>query len=505
VFRVHPQMELNQFTILGPERMRNYLHVSVIAALLLCSYVYFFPGGRGWNENSHMDLTRAIVEGHTLRIDPFQENTGDVSYFHGHYYSNKAPGLSFLAVPVWGLAHGVRAIYRGPSAHKHLYEDFGMYLATITTGGMPTVLAAVCLFALSLKFRTSIGGAAFVALTFGLGTPMWCYATLFWGHATAAALLLFAFAAAVALRDSDSRQLTFFMGFALGLAAGWATVTEYQSAPPAAILALLGMANCWRRSRNRVIPGSVGIVAGALICVLVLMGYQFAAFGSPFRTAYSYLVNFPGQGTPLLGFGRPHLAILHELLVGWYRGLLPISPVLALAPLGLCLMWKDGAARPSVIALALIPAYYLLLECSFYYWDGGFNFGPRYLSPALPFLCLALGAIWTHGGNIGRVALSCLSAYGAIVVVIALSTNPMPDVRFARPLQQYLWPAFMAGELPIQSSGWNLGGRLAGLHGHATLIPLLFVWVVAAVAWSALLGSARLRVQAVDVTGRGRT
>jgi hypothetical protein len=501
----HWREALNHFAILWPELMHNYLHVSVIAALLLCSYVYFFPGGRGWNENSRMDLTRAIVEEHTLRIDSFQTNTGDKSYFDGHYYCDKAPGLSFSAVPVWALARrAARAIYKDPSAGKSVHVRSGMYLATIATVGVPTVLAAVCLFVLSLKFRTSIGGAAFVALTFGLGTPMWCYATLFWGHATAAALLLFAFAAAVALRDSESRQLTFFLGFALGLAAGWATVTEYQSAPPAAILALLGIANCYRRSRNRIIPGSVGIVAGALICVLVLMGYQFAAFGSPFRLGYSYVANFSEQRTTLLGFGRPHLAILSKLLVGWFRGLLFISPVLALVPVGLRLMWKDVAARPSVVALALIPTYYLLLGSSFYYWDGGFTFGPRFVSPALPFLCLALGAIWTQTGNIGRVALSCLSAYAVTILLMAVSTSPIPDVSYTRPLQQYLWPAFRAGKLPIESSAWNLG-RLAGLHGQATLVPLLFVWIVAAVAWAAVLGSARLRVHAADAAEKGRT
>ena len=490
----HWRQALRHVTIVWPQLVPYYPHVSVIAALLLFSYVYFFPGGRGWCENSHLDLTRAIVEERSLCIDSFQANTGDISYFAGHYYSNKAPGLSFLAVPVWGLARRVRDIYK-PSARKNLYEDFGMYLTTIATGGVPTVLAAVCLLILSLKFHTSIGGAAFVALTFGLGTPVWCYATEFWGHATAAALLLFAFALAVALQDSESRRVTFFLGFGLGLAAGWATVTEYQSGPPAAVLAVLGIVNCWRRSHNLIIPASVGIVAGAVICALVLMGYQFSAFGSPFRLPYSYAVNFVEVRTPLLGFGRPHLGILRELLVGWYRGLLPICPALALAPLGLCLMWKDVAARPSVIALALIPTYYLLLNSSFYYWDGGWNFGPRYLSPALPFLCLALAAIWTHVGRIGRVALSCLSALGAAIVLIAVSTSPMPDAKFARPLQQYLWPAFRAGQVPIEATAWNLGGRLAGLHGHATLSPLLFVWAGAGAAWAALfLRGAQRRV-----------
>src|SRR4051812_36265094 len=43
---------------------------------LLCFYAYFYSG-TGWNQNSRFDLTRAIVEEHTIRIDSFQKNTGD--------------------------------------------------------------------------------------------------------------------------------------------------------------------------------------------------------------------------------------------------------------------------------------------------------------------------------------------------------------------------------------------------------------------------------------------
>ena len=94
-----------------PLHMRSYVYVSLIAASLLCSYVYFFPG-QSWNQNSRMDLTRAIVEEHTLRIDSFHANSGDKCYFDGHYYSDKAPGLSFSAVPVWALARrAARAIH----------------------------------------------------------------------------------------------------------------------------------------------------------------------------------------------------------------------------------------------------------------------------------------------------------------------------------------------------------------------------------------------------------
>jgi hypothetical protein len=68
------------------------------------------------------------------------------------------------------------------------------------------------------------------------------------------------------------------------------------------------------------------------------------------------------------------------------------------------------------------------------------------------------------------------------------------------PVSELLWPAFRDGDLSlnhetmvsgsadasnlrggrIPHAAWNLG-EVAGLHGHASLIPLLLVWIVAAV------------------------
>ena len=72
---------------------------SLLGAVTFFSLIYFYEGG-GWNQNSRFDLLRAIVEQHTLQIDAYHENTQDKAHFQGHYYSDKAPGLVFLAVPV---------------------------------------------------------------------------------------------------------------------------------------------------------------------------------------------------------------------------------------------------------------------------------------------------------------------------------------------------------------------------------------------------------------------
>src|ERR1700751_4693414 len=71
---------------------------ALLGLVIFFSFIYFYEGG-GWNQNSRFDLLRAIVERHTLQIDAYHENTQDKAHFRGHYYSDKAPGLVFLAVP----------------------------------------------------------------------------------------------------------------------------------------------------------------------------------------------------------------------------------------------------------------------------------------------------------------------------------------------------------------------------------------------------------------------
>ncbi|MGC9042083.1 MAG: hypothetical protein ACP5MJ_21535, partial [Roseiflexus sp.] len=69
--------------------------------LLLACYAYFPPRWADWNQNSRLNLTLAIVDDGSFQIDRFVANTGDYAKYNGHYYSDKAPGTSFLAVPVY--------------------------------------------------------------------------------------------------------------------------------------------------------------------------------------------------------------------------------------------------------------------------------------------------------------------------------------------------------------------------------------------------------------------
>jgi GNAT superfamily N-acetyltransferase len=86
--------------------------VRILAVALFAAYAWFFQGG-GWNQNTRLALTRAVVEQQSLRIDATARVggrlvTGDYAERDGHYYSDKAPGSS--------LGRGARG---GPGVVPH--------------------------------------------------------------------------------------------------------------------------------------------------------------------------------------------------------------------------------------------------------------------------------------------------------------------------------------------------------------------------------------------------
>src|SRR4051812_24316344 len=256
---------------------------ALLGAVILISFIYFYEGG-GWNQNSRFDLLRAMVERHTLQIDAYHENTQDKAHFQGHYYSDKAPGLVLMALPAaWVMRPGLRMVGIDPESARG--ELALSYAVSAWAVALPATLAGVCLFFLGLRFGASVNGAALGTVVMCLASPLWAYASLFWAHALVAACLLFGFAAALKLAESGRRD--FWWALAVGVAAGWATVTEYPAAPASAMLAFLALQQSWHRgvAARRQVTAGVGVGAGA--CLIVLLAYLHAAFGS-FRPSYAY-------------------------------------------------------------------------------------------------------------------------------------------------------------------------------------------------------------------------
>ncbi len=473
----------------------------LLGLLSFLSFLYFYEGG-GWNQNSRFDLLRAIVERHTLQIDAYHQNTQDKAHFAGHYYSDKAPGLVFLAVPFVLAAQPALRI-AGIDADSPRGEIALSYIASAGAVALPAALAGVCLFFLGLRFGGDLSGAAFGTLVMCLGTPLWAYASLFWAHALVAACLIFAFASALKLHESQSARADFYWALAVGLTAGWATVTEYPAAPASAMVALLALAQAWPRgkaARWRVVAG-VGL--GAAICVFVLLGYLHTAFGT-FRPSYSYYdpnsFSFMRQ-QGYMGLTYPHPDRLLKIMFGCARGLFFASPVLAAAVVGLWWLSKQTAHRAAATTAAAIVAYYFLFNASFYWWKAGLTFGPRYAGACIPFLCIGLAVAWGRATRGWRRILVGLALCGVMMALMVISTTSQLSMQDSCPIMHSTWPAFWAGRLALNrdsmltlaeagSSGrysaFNLG-QLLGLRGLASLIPLLAMWGLAALLWWRML------------------
>ncbi len=474
--------------------------------MLLCgvaaffAYAYFYEAG-GWNQNTRFDLVRALVEERGIRIDDYQDNTGDRAIFESHYYADKAPGASFVAAPVVALARAaMRLVHENTRAHSNLMRL--SYVASLSASALPAALAVMCVWHLARRISASSRGATVVALAFGLGTPFWAWATVFYSHTLSAACLLGAFVAAVHLRDgSPSPERDLRLGAVVGLLVGWAVITEYPTAVPGAVVVLFALSQVWRDGGGRLarVATSIAIVGGA--CAAVLGVYNYAAFESPFHVSYASEENSSLLQGGFFGITFPKPAIMGQLLWGSFRGILPLAPVLALVPIG----WVMGMGfrkwrRVTLVAAAMFLVGFAL-NASYEHWEGGWSFGPRQLGPVLGFAALGLVPVWIQGGRALRVLIVTLAVVGSAFSLVGVSTTAQPPgtPQFEHPMRDLLWPAFRDGQLSlnrqsyfdvrppgeaagirdvgVEDAQWNLGEKM-GLTGLPSLLPLGAVLIV---------------------------
>ena len=81
--------------------------------ILLASYGFFWHS-RDWNSASRLMLTYALVDRGTVKLDGLDVQTGDKAFFRGHYYCDKLPGFSFLAIAPYALARRFIGLPRIP-------------------------------------------------------------------------------------------------------------------------------------------------------------------------------------------------------------------------------------------------------------------------------------------------------------------------------------------------------------------------------------------------------
>lgn len=467
-----------------------------LAVALLCTYAYFVDAP-AWNQNSRLALTRALVEDHTTAIDPYHETTGDKSKRGEHFYCDKAPGISMVSVVPYAIFHAVRRVTGGelpdqqvlpldprdlqagrrPTLAERKPGDkvvynfahrLALYLCGLVAVAIPSVAGAGAVWLLA---RKQSGGnavvATVVALTYALATPIFPYATVLYGHGLCAATLVIALALVELATPDDDTSWRAAPGVWAGALLGLAVLSEYPAAVPA--LLLVGLA--WRRQGRRF---ALQMIAGGIPFALLLAAYHLAAFGHPLETGYDfvYLPQFAEGMAVNYGIGAPQPDVALELLFGSYRGLLYLSPVLILASWGLVVatLHDAGLSRATAAVALAIVAFYVLLNAGYYMWDGGASFGPRHMVPMLGPLALGLWPAW----RVVPRAVIVLAAVGVIAMLLGANANPEAP-QYGNPVWEYAWERFVHGPTGATPGATNLG-RLLGLPGPLSLVPLAALW-----------------------------
>jgi hypothetical protein len=429
-----------------------------------------------------MFLALSISESGSISIGDYGHLTEDRAERDGRYYSDKAPGMAFLALPVVMSARPLLARRSGgevcagpdcwfqPNGRANPYYNALYYLSTVLTSVALTAAGVVLFRSFAIALYQDRGAATFAALALAFGTPLGAWATTFFEHAAAASWLFAGLVAAhwAGRQPADSpRAVT--AGVLVAAPLGFALVTSYLTAVPVLLVAAYALLGAWHKPRRWILTAALAATATGALVVAPLLAYNWAAFGSPFSVGYGHVDGFEGMKEGLFGISWPTLTALRGVTIDQYRGLLWVAPIVILYPLGLVAMLREPRHRALGALSAAVAVYYLLVNSGYAYWDGGYSLGPRHMVPVLPFLMLAIASLWVKAATVLRSLMVVLGLGGAAVNIMAMATTVTPNSAYPHPIAEIIIPRFFTGDVH------SVIGRALGVEGFASLLPFLLL------------------------------
>lgn len=363
--------------------------VHILVAILAIATLYFYQDPQS-NGNSRLAVVRAVVEQGNFQIDSYvsQGNWAslDKASLNGHYYGDKAIGSWLLAVPFYFVLYRLFGLMSSV-AIKHS-------LTAIVMGGA-FVVNGVILYRIAGLITQNTWKAALAALGISLGTMMWPYSAVFYGHVPAAMFGAIAFYLVFRIRKNPE-TLTLRGFFWAGMAMGFAFITDYTTALIIAGLLIYAIYVLYGQAYRTILLSALAGFLGSALPLLLLVGYNLIVYRVPLAFGYSYESDplfAQGHATGLMGIGVPNLSALYHISIDPQFGLFWQSPVLILAIIGCVSAFRLRTWRAESLLALYALASLMLMNAGFYYWWGGSSFGPRFLIVALPLMVVPLALV----------------------------------------------------------------------------------------------------------------
>lgn len=404
--------------VFGGERGRRRLkRWSAYAALFLVLAASFrWSGVRQYGDSYYALLVSQQLLAHgNVRLDAHFAPPLDPKRYDGlqadglpyqirrsgeHLYYFFPIGSSLLSLPLVAAARplGLSVFDADGRYSYHADARLQRWLATLLAAFAAVVLAAMA--GRLLGDRAGVGFGFLAALT----TPLWSTVSrALWSHTWLLVLLGGVAYELVAARTGARRPRAALIGALLALA--------YLTRPTAS-LALAGVGLLFLLRDRR---AAVGLALGAAPPLVAFVLWSRGEFGRWLPPYYRPSISFATFAEALAGN-----------LVSPARGLLLFMPaLLALAAIG----WRCRRDLPHrdllVLGLAIATAHWLVVS-TFPHWWGGWAYGPRLMSDALPWLALAAAVVLAaaklrrerEGRPLGRglrLALAATLAWGLVV------------------------------------------------------------------------------------------
>ncbi len=407
----------------------------VLFVLLFLFYASLVKTDVSWNDSSRFASVESVVERGTLAIgeSSFFNSTSDKVFYDGRFYSDKAPGMAFLAVPIYFLLSMLGLSFSSGTA--------AIFFLNLIVAFFSALL--VFLFHDLLRyFVRSSSHRAILSLSLALATGVVVYSGVFISHNVAA---FFAFASFYFILKYVRENPSSGNAFLAGIMGGFAVLVEYTSL--ILLLFIFAYALLSAKNRRRLLLMPVAVVP----FILVILLYNFSVTGDFFVSPYAYLHNWDGSpfsaGENVPSVARITLPRFFSMFFfgevprseGIYaRGLFVYSPILLLSLFSL----RRMRARENILLLAAFSFSFFYLTLAEV--TGGCNYVNRYLIPVVPFLMIAVAANF-DSPSLRKIFYVLLPVSAAVNLLGAL-VYPLGCSRFP------LFDAFLrvaAGELPF--------------------------------------------------------
>ena len=474
-----------------------------LLALTLIIYAYFCNGYvNNVSMNAIADATIAMVDNHTLQIDPYASNSNDIDERAGHYYSGFAPGLSFLLVPVYVVLKPALALVpervmarMDQKLSDSLYARHGSLnstncrtrvmilvgVGTLLIGFSIGILAAFEVLRVSRRLLPHLSeiDLSWLALLTSFGSIMMSF-TIQLAHTSIAAWLVW-IAVARALCEPARRSAKSLL--LCGALIALAPTIDYPGAIYGGFAALFTLYLTAPKERLRV----VGLMAaGGVAPIAASLSYHRAAFGSALTNSYRFRARAVDKSIFDVHHAALSLPNAAKLYVGFlhpYSGLVLYHPLLLVSTglLGYFFVTERERVRKAFWALGSLTAIVnVFIYCSYPLEVGpasGPIFAVRYTAYSTPFALVAIAMLLSKlpVGHWGRKALAVLALANAIPVwAFALYGSPVFPARNYGELFAQLGPASYT--LTKLHEARLLMSPIWGWLGTALIATLLVSW-----------------------------